>query len=167
MRRGALIAHDKATLEERMESYLDKSLDWNTFAALKTGLSKAAGGFDPPKARKKILNGPAFDKNRILRFAILPLDNRWAYHSAVTPLWNRPRPELLAQQPKGESFLVIRRFAERPREGKPGYLTSALPDYHLLRPNMVAIPMRLANTPPDAVEKATASQGSFLGARIT
>jgi hypothetical protein len=124
--------------------------------------SDVTGGFDPPKARKKILNGPGFDKNRILRFAILPLDNRWAYHSAVTPLWNRPRPELLAQQPKDESFLVIRRFAERPREGKPGYLTSALPDYHLLRPNVVAIPMRLANTQPDAIEKTTA-QGSMFG----
>ena len=162
MRRGALIAHDKATLEDRIGTYLDKSVDWETFAALKTGLSKAAGGFDPPKARKKILVGATFDKDRISRFAILPLDNRWAYHSAVTPLWNRPRPELLAQRPKNESFLVIRRFAERPREGKPGYLTSALPDYHLLRPNVVAIPLRLANTPPAAMVEGTA-QGSMFG----
>ena len=57
---------------------------------------------------------------------------------------------------------MIRRFAERPREGKPGYLTSALPDYHLLRPNVVAIPLRLANTPPAAMVEGTA-QGSMFG----
>jgi hypothetical protein len=66
----------------------------------------------------------------------------------------------LAQQPKDESFLVIRRFAERPREGKPGYLTSALPDYHLLRPNVVAIPLRLATALPESTE-ASGEQGSL------
>ena len=162
MRRGALIAHDKATLEERMESYLDPSVDWATFAALKTGLAKVAGRFDPPKARKKIQTANTFDKKRVMRYAILPLDNRWAYHSAARPLWNEPRPELLAQQAKGESFLIIRRFAERPREGKPGYLTSALPDYHLLRPNVVAVPLRLANTPPDMTGDAS-PQGNVFG----
>jgi hypothetical protein len=162
MRRGALIEHDKETLEKRLESYLNPKVDWNTFAALKTGLSKAAGRFDPPKARQKIQGATTFDKKRVLRYAILPLDNRWAYHSAARPLWNEPRPELLAQQAKDEAFLVIRRFAERPREGKPGYLTTALPDYHLLRPNVVAIPMRLANTPPGAIEETTA-QGIMFG----
>ncbi len=162
MRRGALIEHDKETLEERLDIYFDPNVDWNAFAALKTGLSKAAGRFDPPKARHKIQAATTFDKKRVLRYAILPLDNRWAYYSAARPLWNEPRPELLAQQAKEESFFVIRRFAERPREGKPGYLTSALPDYHLLRPNVVAIPLRLANTPPDS-PKEPSSQGSMFG----
>ncbi len=162
MRRGALIEHDKETLEERLKSYLDPETDWNSFAALKTGLSKAAGRFDPPKARQRIQGATTFDKKRLVRYAILPLDNRWAYHSAARPLWNEPRPELLAQQAKDEPFLICRRFAERPREGKPGYLTTALPDYHLLRPNVVAIPMRLANNLPDAVLETT-SQSSMFG----
>lgn len=163
MRRGALIEHDRGTLEERLESYLNPKVDWNTFAALKTGLSKVAGRFDPPKARQKVQNATTFDKNRVLRYAILPFDNRWAYHSAARPLWNEPRPELLAQQAKNEAFLVLRRFAERPREGKPAYLTTALPDYHLLRPNVVAIPMRLANTPLDSIEETTAQASMFGG----
>jgi hypothetical protein len=69
-----------------MESYLDPSSDWTTFAALKTGLAKEAGRFDPPKARKKIQAATTFDKKRVMRYAILPLDNRWAYHSAARPL---------------------------------------------------------------------------------
>ena len=162
MRRGALLAHDKASLEARMEAYLDKDIDWATFAALKTDLSKKAGRFDPMAARTKFQTAIPFNAKRIMRYAILPLDNRWAYHSSVRPLWNEPRPELLAQRGKDESFLVIRRFAERPREGKPGYLTPALPDYHLLRPNVVAIPLRLANTPPDIADEAT-PQGNMFG----
>lgn len=162
MRRGALIAHDKGTLEERMETYLNPAVDWTTFAAFKTGLTKDAGRFDPSKARKKIQTATTFDKKRVMRYAILPLDNRWAYHSSVRPLWNEPRPELLAQKAKNELFLIIRRFAERPREGKPGYLTSALPDYHLLRPNAVAIPLRLANTPLDTANEVIA-QGNMFG----
>ena len=146
MRRGALLSHDRTALEERIENYLNPSVDWDTFAALKTGLSKPAGRFDPPKARGKIQGGTSFDKKRIMRYAILPLDNRWAYHSAVRPLWNEPRPELLNQRAGDEAFLIFRRFAERPREGKPGYLTSALPDYHLLRPNVVAIPTRITTS---------------------
>jgi predicted helicase len=64
MRRGALIEHIKETLEERMDTYLDPAVDWNTFAALKTGLSKPAGRFDPPKARQKIQSVTTFDKRR-------------------------------------------------------------------------------------------------------
>src|SRR5438093_9122722 len=44
-------------------------------------------------------------------------------------------------------FSVVRRFAERPKEGRPATVTTALPDYHLLRPNAVAIPMRLRTNP--------------------
>jgi hypothetical protein len=58
-------------------------------------------------------------------------------------LWNEPRPELVGQQPENEPFFITRRFAERPKEGFPATATVALPDYHLLRPNAVAIPMRL------------------------
>jgi hypothetical protein len=36
--------------------------------------------------------------------------------------------------------------AERPNENAPALVTRALPDYHLLRPNVVAIPVRLHGT---------------------
>ena len=34
-----------------------------------------------------------------------------------------------------------------PKEGRPAFFTSALPDYHLLRPNVSAIPLRLRQHP--------------------
>jgi hypothetical protein len=39
--------------------------------------------------------------------------------------------------------LIARMNAERPNENAPALVTRALPDYHLLRPNVVAIPMQL------------------------
>lgn len=79
--------------------------------------------------------------------SLYPLDNRFCYYSSVRPLWNEPRPELIAQRPDDEPFFITRRFAERPKEGCPATVTTALPDYHLLRPNAVAIPMRLRVNP--------------------
>jgi hypothetical protein len=154
MRRGALMAHDQTELQERMETYFNPDIDWQTFAALNTGLSKDAGMFKPAQARVKLLKTESFQVTGLRRYALYPLDNRWCYYSAKPPLWNRPRPELLAQRADGESFLIVRRFAERPREGKPGFLTSVLPDYHLLRPNAVAIPLRLASTPAELPENS-------------
>ncbi len=77
--------------------------------------------------------------------------------SAASPLWNRPRPELLSQRADEESFLIVRRSAERPKEGRPAFFTSALPDYHLLRPNVVAIPLRLRTSPAEGISNGKQS----------
>jgi hypothetical protein len=163
MRRGALMAHDQAQLQERMEAYFNLSVEWSDFAAMNTGLSKDAGMFKPAPARTKLLKTEKFQPAALRRYALYPLDNRWCYYSAKPPLWNRPRPELLSQRAEGESFLIVRRFAERPREGKPAFLTSVLPDYHLLRPNAVAIPIRLTTVPTELPEEGN-GQATLLGA---
>ena len=160
MRRGALMAYDKDTLHDRMTAYFDPEMDWTTFAALETGLSKKAGMFEPEKARKKLLKDESFDEAKIKRYALYPFDDRWCFYSAVSPLWNRPRPELLAQRADEESFFIVRRFAERPKEGRPAFFTSALPDYHLLRPNVVAIPLRLSISPAEGFS-SNAKQGTM------
>jgi hypothetical protein len=149
MRRGALMGYDKETLRDRMTAYFDPKTDWETFAALENGLSKKAGMFEPEKARKKLLKAESFDEAKVKRYALYPFDHRWCFYSAASPLWNRPRPELLSQRADEESFFIVRRFAERPKEGSPAFFTSALPDYHLLRPNVVAIPLRLRTSPAE------------------
>ncbi|MBN1319277.1 MAG: hypothetical protein JXA87_00405 [Thermoleophilia bacterium] len=86
---------------------------------------------------------------------------RWCYWSAVAPLWNRPRPFLHAQCWPGNAFLIARMAAERPREGVPFMMVESLPDYHLLRPNVVAIPVRVAD--PEAAGLASSvGQGSLI-----
>ena len=151
MRRGALMAYDKETLHERMTAYFDPEVNWATFAALATGLSKDAGRFNPATTRSRLQEAETFDEARLKRYSLYPLDNRWCYYSSVRPLWNEPRPELVSQRADDESFLIVRRFAERPKEGRPAFFTSALPDYHLLRPNVTAIPLRLRTSPVEGV----------------
>ena len=118
-----------------MRTYFDREMDWPTYAALGTGLSREAGAFNPAAVRDKLQETEAFDSGSLRRYALYPLDDRWCYYTVATSLWNRARPELLAQRPVEESFFIVRRFAERPKEGRPATVTSALPDYHLLRPN--------------------------------
>ena len=161
MRRGALMAHDREPLEELMTRYFDTSVDWATFAAGGTGLARTAGGFDPASTRARLQNSEGYDATRLKRYALYPFDDRWCYYSSVPLLWNRPRPELVAQRAEGEPFFIVRRFAERPQEGSPALLTTALPDYHLLRPNAVAIPLRLGTAPAE-VSPQTTGQGSVF-----
>jgi len=145
MRKGALMAFEKAPLQERMLRYFDTETDSRDLGM--PGLSEDAGRFQGQKARTKILRLSGFDETCIRRYALYPYDQRWCYHTNVRPLWNEPRPALTAQGWPGNNFFVTRMMAERPNEGPFIMMTGALPDYHLLRPNAVAIPLRLKINP--------------------
>ncbi len=147
-RRGALMAHDRSVLEERMSRYYDISLAWEAFASSGSGLTSEAARFNASATRSKVLKTETFQNDQIRRYTLFPLDGRWCYYSTIRPLWNEPRPELVSQAPKGEPFFVVRRYAERANEGRPALITSGLPDRHLLRSHAVGIPLRLNVLPP-------------------
>lgn len=153
MRKGALMAIDRKVLEERMQTYYDHSVDWDTLKTLRSGLTENGGSFDAKAARAKVQDYEKFDLERVTRYALYPFDLRWCYYSTVSPLWNRPRPALVSQQWTGNSFIVTRMMAERPNEQITITITSALPDYHLLRPNAVAIPIRICPIPSKKSKK--------------
>jgi hypothetical protein len=141
MRKGALMAYESAALEERMRRYFSAEIDWQDLS--RSGLCEDGGGFHAREARIKLLKTTSYEEGHIRRYALYPYDTRWCYHSNVPPLWNRPRPALTAQAWPGNKFFVTRMMAERPNEGAFIVMTEALPDYHLLRPNAIAIPVRL------------------------
>jgi predicted helicase len=153
MRHSAFLDINREYLAQRMMTYFDPAIDWEAIKALKSGLTEKAGGFAPAEARKKALSREIFDPNKLRRYALYPFDNRWCYYTEAPALWNRPRPELVAQCWKGNRFFVTRMFAERPHEQIAMTMTTELPDYHLLRPNAVAIPLRL-RTPAKERSKA-------------
>jgi hypothetical protein len=74
--------------------YLDPALSFDTVRAGGSGPVDVAGRFDPVAARRRIVAQEPFTATRIVRYAMLPLDQRWAYHTNVRPIWNAPRPEL-------------------------------------------------------------------------
>ena len=145
MRKGALMDMTRDVLVTRLQAFFDKSMDWAAFAPVGGGLAMDGGDFDAKKCRAKLVSSETFCDSKICRYSLYPFDNRWAYHSNTSPLWNRPRPDVAAQCWPSNLFFVTRPFAERPNEWAAMTITSTLPDYHLLRPNAVAIPLRLKN----------------------
>ncbi len=161
MRHSAFLDINRERLERRMIAYFNPDLDWEDIKALETGLTEKAGGFVPAEARKRALSREGFDPNKLRRYALYPFDNRWCYYTDVPTLWNRPRPELVAQCWEGNRFFVTRMFAERPQEQFAMTMTAELPDYHLLRPNAVAIPLRLRPGTKDKSKKKDDGNGEF------
>ncbi|MGH9849919.1 MAG: type ISP restriction/modification enzyme, partial [Blastocatellia bacterium] len=159
MRRGALMNIAREKLEERMRSYFDQDIDWEIFDSLKIGLAEDGGRFVAKSEREKLQKSEKFEPTNIRPYALYPFDLRWCYHSTTRPLWNEPRPALAKQGWSGNQFIVTRMFAERPNEQNVITITSALPDYHLLRPNAVAIPIRLRAT---SAKRGNRQQQSFL-----
>jgi hypothetical protein len=108
------------------------------------GPVESAGRFDPEVARRRVLAAEPFHLGQIVRYAMLPLDQRWAYHTDVRPVWNEPRPQFAEQVRGGNRFIVTRMAARRPDEGPPVISTSVLANHHLLDPNAHAT--RFAST---------------------
>jgi hypothetical protein len=140
MRFGALMSLDKEILKKTISHYLDPSRTWAEVVAAHTGPILNAGRFEAMESRETILEKETFAAENVRRYSLYPFDNRWAYWSSVRPMWNEPRPALVAQSFPENQFFISRMSAERPNEGIPATVTTALPDYHLLRPNVAAIP---------------------------
>jgi hypothetical protein len=161
MRKGTLMSVEKTDLVIRMRHYFDENLDWDEVIRRKVGPTEDGGRFNAKETRTKVLAAEEFNPNKIVRYALYPFDLRWAYQSPTRPLWNEPRPALAAQCWKGNQFLVTRMMAERPNEQFCVFATKVLPDYHLLRPNAVAIPFRLRSVPKEQPKKKDDGNGEF------
>jgi hypothetical protein len=143
MRHGTLMALDRNDLQQRMNFYFDPARTWEEIEATKSGPVRNAGRFTAKKARERMLEKATFSAASLRRYSLYPFDNRWAYWTDVRPLWNEPRPALVAQMSDNNRYFITRMAAERPGEGIPATVTTALPDYHLLRPNVAAIPFMI------------------------
>lgn len=140
MRKFSLIDLSREELERRMKKYYDKECSWDEIARLRYGFTLDAGRYDAKKCREKLISTEKYKSKDVYRYSFLPLENRWAYVTPIRPLWNEPRPELLGLVSEMNRFVVTRIRAERPHENIPLIITRNLPDYHLLRPNVVAFP---------------------------
>lgn len=146
MRRGRLMGYSQQEVSDNMRKYFDPSITFEDLAAQGVGPVVDGGRFKASEVRQKFLSSERFREENIVKYALYPFDTRWAYHSNTRPLWNEPRPALFQSYGGGNSYFVTRAFSERPDENIVTLITSALPDYHLLRPNAVAIPILLNST---------------------
>ncbi|MBV8868772.1 MAG: hypothetical protein JOY65_05065 [Acetobacteraceae bacterium] len=97
--------------------------------------------FNATAARERILSRERFSEQAIRKIAIYPYDFRWGYHTNVRPIWNEPRPELVARVFEGNGFVVTRLRSRRQDEGVPLVWTTSLAGHHLLDPNSCPLPI--------------------------
>lgn len=142
-RRASLIAIDRDVLEARMRAYFDASKSWREIQTVLGGLAIDAARYPAELTRRRLLDaGDRYESSSVRRYTFMCLDSRYCYHSLSRPLWNEPRPGLATQLTAGNRALVYRKRARRPDEGLPSLMVSALPDDHVLDPNVDVIPIR-------------------------
>ncbi len=161
MRKGALMSIYRTDLEKRMQMYFDPEVEWDALKSMHMGLTEDAGRFNALTTRNKVKVAEKYEDSHILRYALYPMDNRWCYHTNTRPVWNEPRPSLVAQIWKGNRLFITRMMAERPRENVAMIVTPFLPDYHLLRPNAIAIPIQLRQQANSISNKSANQQEMF------
>ena len=67
-RANALIEINATDLSERIQKYFDESVDWESFKAMGTGLSRESAAFNPEKTRLRALESESFDSSRIRKY---------------------------------------------------------------------------------------------------
>ncbi len=141
MRRGALFSLDRAELAARIRQYMDPDVTFADAKVAGVGPVEDMACFNARDARARVIREELFSEGALRRVALYPFEIRWAYHTNVHPVWNRPRPELVARTFPGNGFIVTRFRSRRPGEGHPVFWTPLLPGYHLLDPNAHPIPV--------------------------
>jgi hypothetical protein len=139
MRQGALISGDRDELVRRMRRYFDAAISFSVLKEEYSGPVQDMAEFDASLVRAAAVREATFEERNIRRYYQRPFESMWCYFTSLRRIWNRARPELEALIRSDNPVLVSRAYRERPHEGPHILLTSALPDYHLLRPNASAI----------------------------
>lgn len=144
-RGGALFDIDQSQLVERMRDYFNPDLDWDEYRMAHRALTEPQAGFCPKEVRKKALGEDIYHEDQVVRYSLRPLDQRWCYYTAVSPIWNRSRPALWAQCWKGNQFLMSRPAGVASPEGVPFFYTALLGDNDSLRGHAYYFPFKLQN----------------------
>jgi hypothetical protein len=156
-RGGALIDMDREALAARMKVYFDRECSWEAYQALGLGLENPRAGIEPKAVRSAALASETFQPAHLLRYAVRPFDNQWAYYAATTGVWNRNRPSYWAQCWPGNQFLMTRFRSTASPEGHPFFWVDILSDDHFMVPDNALIPIwvRLENATATPLLPAT------------
>ena len=150
-RDGALIDHDRSTLEARMGRYLDPAVVFGDLGPDEQPLTYRWARFDPEGTRQRLLRTSPYSPAHVARFLVTPFDLRWAYVDTTRTLWNEPRAEYVSAAAVGSNFLLVRRRAPRALDGAAFLLSRCLIDQHVMHKDAYVIPFWLA---PETSERA-------------
>ncbi len=92
-RGGALMADDRATLEARMNIYLDRKQPMAAVRRAAPGLAEDRAAFIAKKSRE-IAQREGFRPELLKRYWLRPFEHCTAYVTQASAVWNRSRPDL-------------------------------------------------------------------------
>lgn len=159
-RDGALFAHDRDVIVDRMQRYLDPDVDFHQLGAAVEPLTQNWSDFDPKGVRDRLLKGSPFDEKKVVRLQVTPFDMRWGYVDTTAKLWNRSRPELVAAAAAGSDFLLVRRRAPRALDGAAFLISRCLIDQHVMHKDAYTIPFWVAAGGAEAAESLFEEDGT-------
>ncbi|QEC69616.1 N-6 DNA methylase [Panacibacter ginsenosidivorans] len=157
-RGGDLMNFDFEELRSKMDLYFDLDKNIKELKTVLVGLTKNYSGFVAENARAKILKKEKFNSDSIKKYLLRPFDTVWAFYSDVTPLWNRPRPELIDEIEEDNFFLITRFKSQSKNEGIPAAFTKYLFDKQTISRNPIAIPYKVK----ESIEKNLFQSGKNL-----
>lgn len=146
MNRGlddSVVDSDRGLLEARMKDYFS-STSFSELQKRYPALFETRAGYDPKETRHK-LKKAGFDKNKIRRYLLFPLDLRWIYYELDGKLLNRPRPEL-GENLDDNEFLVGTPQPRRVSESRP-LIVPGLFDLHVHDWGSVGFPAEVKPEP--------------------
>ena len=140
-RGGGLIGMDRAAVVAKMRAYLNPALSFEQARAANPALAKDRARYVAKITRQTTLDTVGFVEGNVQRFCMSAFDMRWAYVTAVRPMWNEVRPQLLHILPDAHGFLLTRPQQIAQPEGFPAYWGTCLAEDHALHKNPFLIPV--------------------------
>jgi hypothetical protein len=159
-RRQALHDISNDTLQSRMQSYYNPAVSLDQIRSIHPGLAANAASFDAQAIRQRLLKASSFGEDNVVRFWFKPFDLRWAYVEMIGNLWNRVRPQLLAQAWADNAFLLARRHAPNVDDGSAVYFSRHIGDQHVLQTDAYFFPIMVRLK--DDTKASPEAQSSFL-----
>jgi hypothetical protein len=142
----ALIDIDIKKLTARLKSYFNSETGFHELPPEVGGLAKKYASFNPKDVRTKLLTCGGFKPDNMMRYLFKPMDVRWAYVETKTNIWNRARPDLVAQAKLDTRFLLVRPTTPRATDGSALLFSRNLGDMDCVDGHAYYIPFEL---PPD------------------
>ena len=155
---GAIIDSEKATLGERVRSYLGAEC-FDGAAAIAPGIAKSRARYDPERVWRNLRGSGGFSESKLLPFLTFPFDERWIYYEAGYKWLNEARSEFGANVPNNE-FLIAVPEPRKASETRPLYATT-LVNLHVHERGSVVVPRETGGDDLLADRDANLSEGAW------
>lgn len=130
-------------LSQRMSDYYDPALSNDEVAEMYPDLMRNGANYNASAERLANLRDSGFQPSRIVPYMYRPLDRRLLYWEENGNLLVRKRKEYFDQVWEGNRFLIANQIEERDTTFDRVAFASGLTEFHVLRPDARAFPLRV------------------------